>query len=123
MLYKKWGIDMKRHKMNARKRQMRRRRGMLVAAILCMIITGGVAFGSLLVDAHNEKTSPATYQYYKSITIQPGDTLWTIAQEYKGTTDTDSYVKEIKQLNGMKNDCLKESQKLMIIYYDTEYRN
>ncbi len=92
-------------------------------ALLCVIISGGILFGGLLVDAHNEQPVPTSYQYYKSITIESGDTLWSIAQKYKGTMDTDSYVKEIKQLNGLQSDRLQESQKLMIIYFDTEYLN
>lgn len=114
---------MKNYKKNARQRQLKRRRGMLVMTLLCIIISGGIAFGGLLVDAHNEQPVPTSYQYYKSITIEPGDTLWSIAQEYRGTMDTDDYVKEIKQLNGLQSDCLQESRNLMIIYFDTEYLN
>ena len=67
---------------------------------------------------------PITYKYYKSIVIQPGDTLWDIALEYK-TDDygsTQEYVDELKEINSLESDSIQESQYLMIAYYDEEFR-
>ena len=78
-----------------------------------------------LSDAHgNAQESPITYKYYKSIVIQPGDTLWDIALEYK-TDDygsTQEYVDELKEINSLESDSIQESQYLMIAYYDEEFR-
>ena len=60
----------------------------------------------------------------KSIVIQPGDTLWDIALEYK-TDDygsTQEYVDELKEINSLESDSIQESQYLMIAYYDEEFR-
>lgn len=60
----------------------------------------------------------------KSIVIQPGDTLWDIALEYK-TDDYGSaqeYVDELKEINSLESDSIQESKYLMIAYYDEEFR-
>ncbi len=92
---------------------------MLLATILFITI------GSAFSDAHgNAQESPITYKYYKSIIIQPGDTLWDIALEYK-TDDygsTQEYVDELKEINSLESDSIQESQYLMIAYYDEEFR-
>ena len=88
------------------------------------ITIGSIVFGSSFSDAHgNAQESPNTYKYYKSIVIQPGDTLWDIALEYK-TDDygsTQEYVDELKEINSLESDSIQESQYLMIAYYDEEF--
>jgi LysM repeat protein len=38
---------------------------------------------------------------YKMIEIQQGDTLWDIAQRYRGDTEIRKYLYEIKRINGL----------------------
>lgn len=38
---------------------------------------------------------------YKMIEIQQGDTLWDIAQRYRGDTEIRKYLYEIKRVNGL----------------------
>ena len=106
------------------KQRFAQRRMWMLLAILFITI-GSAVFGSSFSDAHgNAQESPITYKYYKSIVIQPGDTLWDIALEYK-TDDygsTQEYVDELKEINSLESDSIQESQYLMIAYYDEEFR-
>lgn len=110
-------------RMIKRKAAERKRRRFLMA-LMCMILCCGILFAGLLADARNKDTGSDTmYQYYKSITIRQGDTLWSLAKEYKAADCTvQSYVDSIKKLNGLSGDGLKEGQNLMIVYYDHEYK-
>ncbi len=58
-------------------------------------------------------------KYYKTITIQPGDTLWSIAEEYKTAgCSTKEYVEELMLMNDLHNDNITSGQKLLITYYE-----
>lgn len=56
---------------------------------------------------------------YKSIEIQPGDTLWSIAGEYMTDeySSVDAYVKEVKEINGFNGNTIYEGCYLMVPYY------
>lgn len=53
--------------------------------------------------------------YYQVHYIQSGDTLWDIAMQYsKNNTDINSYIKEIKEFNQMKNDHINSGENIII---------
>ena len=58
-------------------------------------------------------------KYYKTITIQPGDTLWSIAKEYKTSKySTQEYVDELMIMNDLHNDNITSGMKLVVVYYE-----
>lgn len=99
---------------------------MLALLATALFITiGSVIFGSTFSDAHgNTEEEPVLYKYYKSIEIQPGDTLWDIANEYMTDEyeDTREYIEELKELNSLSSDNIQESQRLMVVYYDKKFK-
>lgn len=112
---------MNRH---TRQRKVLKRRFAVVMTSICMLAAICV-FGSMIfTDAKAETDNHETvYKYYKSIEIKSGDTLWSIANEYKSEDcTTQEYISEVKSLNGLATDNIQDSQHLMIVYYDTEYR-
>lgn len=93
--------------------------GVITVFCVCMI------FGSLFVSAHENAADEQTvYTYYKSIEIQPGDTLWDIAEDTM-TSEYDSvpeYVQVLKEMNNLDSDDIQAGQYLMIAYNDTEFK-
>lgn len=56
----------------------------------------------------------------KSILIQSGDTLWSIAERFADKEHYRNhfeYIKEIKQINNLKSDKIKTGNYLMIVYF------
>ena len=56
--------------------------------------------------------------YYTSIEIQPGDTLWNIAEETMTSeySSVPEYVKVLKEINGLSSDKIYSGENLMIMY-------
>ncbi|SEP88259.1 LysM domain-containing protein [Lachnospiraceae bacterium RM5] len=68
----------------------------------------------------NSKTNASTtkQKYYTSIEIMPGDTLWSIANEYKpdDTISTNDYINDLKEINGITSDNITSGNYLTIYY-------
>lgn len=90
---------------------------------IILVLTSCMIFGSLFVSAHeNAGGKTAVCTYYKSIEIQPGDTLWDIAEntmtsEYDSVTE---YVQVLKDMNDLQSDDIQAGQHLIIAYNDTQ---
>lgn len=91
--------------------------GLLVSVLICSVV-----FGSIRAQA---ASSDITYKYYTSVAIEPGDSIWKIAQEYKTEEcgDMDAYVAEICKLNHISStDPIHSGQYLTVPYYSEDYR-
>ena len=91
--------------------------GLLVSILVCSIV-----FGSIRAQA---ASSDMTYKYYTSVAIEPGDSIWKIASEYKTEEcgDMEDYVKEICKLNHIgSTDDIHSGQYLTIPYYSEEFK-
>lgn len=100
------------------------RGGFSVAAGILLIAVCCFFFNTFFVSAHgNQAEEPVSFTYYKSIVIQPGDTLWDIAEENM-TSDCQSveqYIDTLKTLNSLESDEIHAGESLMIAYNDTEF--
>lgn len=85
--------------------------------IICISVTSVVLAGS-------NKKEETMYKYYTSIEIEPGDTLWSIANEYcyDMNMSVNDYIKEIKELNHLPSDSITSGQYLTIMYASSEYK-
>ena len=105
-----------------KRRQLAKRRMILLLAALFVITVGSIVCGSIFSSAKDPATDIPQYKYYKSITIEQGDSLWSIAEEYctDAYEDTREYVDELKELNSLTSDIIHEGQHLLVAYYDAE---
>lgn len=87
----------------------------VVAAAVCLILVSN----KKVVSADESGKEPQLNKYYKSITIEPGDTLWSIAEEYKSGAykTTKDYVEELMDMNGVHSGRITSGQKLVVAYF------
>lgn len=99
-----------------------RRNFIMTIITVCLIMTLSLGAGGFLSKAKADDTH-TSYKYYKSITVSHEDTLWSIAQEYMDIEhyrSIDEYIKEVKQMNHLKNDVITYGCHLIIPYYAEE---
>lgn len=105
-----------------RQRQLRRN-FILTMTTVCLIMILSLGAGGFLSKAKAVDTH-TNYKYYKSITVSHEDTLWSIAQEYMDIehyTSIEEYIREVKQMNHLKNDVITYGCHLVIPYYAEKY--
>ncbi|GGF35534.1 hypothetical protein GCM10010922_08360 [Microbacterium sorbitolivorans] len=78
----------------------------LVAAAAIAIINGGAALGS------NEQGVSA--DAFDSVTVMPGDTLWSIAEDVAPQEDPRDVVDEISDLNRLSSSTVDTGQRLFL---------
>lgn len=106
-----------------RRQKEMRKNFLLVMMTICLVAACSISVSSFASNAKDE-SSTVSYKYYKSITIENGDTLWSIAQEHMDMKHYDSvldYIKEVKQMNALSGDDITYGQSLVIPYYSSEF--
>ena len=110
----------KRIHTNAQKISKKSKRNRLYTGILLAVIVccGLMILPSKIVSSASTK-SPQT-RYFKSVEIQPGDSLWSIAAaNYTGEWESmDSYIKEIQNLNGLTSENIHAGNYIAVPYYE-----
>ena len=89
-----------------------------------IFIIAGIILVTVLYILISHKDSPATSasnaskKYYKCITIEEGDTLWDIANEYKTEeyASTQDYIDEVLAMNNLNTDVIVDGTNLLIPY-------
>lgn len=108
---------------NRIRRSQEIRRNMFLGMItVFLVILLAITLSSFLSNAKSSE-EPTFYKYYTSIEVQSGDTLWSIAQNYKGEhyRNAQEYIREVMQMNALRNDKLVTGQHLIIPYYSAEF--
>lgn len=90
-----------------------------VAATLCMVVICAVLCGSIKANASSG------YKYYTDIVVEPGDSLWALAEEYVDYDhyrDIHCYINEVRSINHLEEESgLTAGQILIVPYYSAEY--
>lgn len=91
----------------------------LAISVLCILFLVVFALFFLPQRTASAKNAPTGTYEIISIEIQPGDTLWSIATEYFSDDfgSVQSYISEIKRMNGITSDTLYAGAYLLVPYY------
>lgn len=108
---------------NRQKRKRQLRYHMIALTLfLIIIITISFSFISFSTEANGMEHQPS-YKYYKSIEIERGDTLWSIANDHFDPDhykDLNDYVTEVKKLNLLASDEIVAGNYVIVPYYALE---
>jgi nucleoid-associated protein YgaU len=85
---------------------------LVLGAVLALILGLGFAHGV-------QGTAPTDYQ---TVTVQPGDTLWTLAERRYPNEDVRGCVEEIERINGLQDPVLRTGQSLRVPASETQGR-
>lgn len=90
----------------------------LFLIVLFLVLGISLCGVSLLNSKAEDNDGQQAVIYYKSIEIQAGDSLWTIAEEYAPCTGvtTKEYIKVLKQMNHLKKDVIHAGNHLTVMY-------
>ena len=101
-------------------RRKKRQKRQLLAAFFtfCMIVIISFVVCGFSSNAKTE-TEDEVCKYYKSVMIEKGDTLWSIASQNMNSGDNDisSYIEEVMRMNGLQDDRITEGMYLVIPYF------
>ena len=88
---------------------------------VAVIVFASVFLGSTMLTSMAEEEKAAT-RYYKSVEIQEGDSLWSLAKEYRegGSLSAKEYVEELKKMNNLREDTIHTGQYLTVVYFAEE---
>ncbi|MCI8930449.1 MAG: LysM peptidoglycan-binding domain-containing protein [Lachnospiraceae bacterium] len=108
---------------NQIRRQRERKRNIILAfCTFCLILILSLTINSFLSNAKTNKEM--TCKYYKSIMIEEGDTLWSIASQNLNDVNINitisAYIKEIMKMNGLQSDRITAGMYLVIPYYSSD---
>lgn len=109
-----------------RKREavVRRQKKLLAIAIL-VFVSLGILLGTTISAQASSEADVASYnKYYKSVRIEAGDTLWTIADEYIEDLNIDKqeYINEICTINNICEDEIHAGDYVVVAYYSQEMK-
>ena len=89
----------------------------------CFIITISFTANGFISNAKSKQMEDIEFKYYKSIVVEEGETLWSIASENMGADyeDKNSYINEVKQMNGLIDDQITIGSYIIIPYFSYEF--
>lgn len=105
-----------------RRRELRKHFLTLVLTFV-LVMTCSMMFFTVKTKAQNSDEE-ILYKYYKSITVNQGDSLWGYAEEYADAGHYDSlrnYIDEVVRMNGLSSEDITTGQHLLLPYYSSEF--
>jgi hypothetical protein len=115
--------EMRRNRRMQRIRHERRRKRITMLATVTAIVLIASLF--IILSRPIETHANTGYKYYKSITVECGDSVWEIAESYIDYDYYDSiseYMKEVKSINHVdENYSIIAGEILIVPYYSPEF--
>lgn len=91
--------------------RLTRRGRLVVLALLFGLLLGIVAFAMAPATATNDRGDSVVAE---RVTVQPGDTLWAIAERVRPDADPRATIARIKDMNGLTSGAAQAGQVLLV---------
>lgn len=107
------------------KKMRKRQRKLSLAVLLCVAVIAATAISFSMVNTAEAGTPESSrYKYYTSIQVEPGSSLWDIAEKYASSEyeSLEAYIQEVRQINHLDEDTIYAGSYLCIPYYSSEYK-
>ena len=116
--------ELRAYRRRLRRQREIRRRCLVFAMTLCLIAVCTISYHALQTTASTGR-EVVNFKYYTNITIQYGETLWDIADEYIDYNEyknKSTYIEEVKNINHLDDNCaITAGQHLIVPYFSTEF--
>lgn len=92
----------------------------VIFAILFCIMLISFVLGSVIVKGQSKRHALASDTYFTNITVDEGDTLWSIAQaniDYDYYDSIYDYMEQLKDINNLTTDDINAGDNMIVIYY------
>lgn len=116
--------ELRTYRRKLRRQRELRRRIMTTIMTLCLIVICAVSYHSLRTSA-NTGNDTISFKYYTNVTVQSGETVWDIADDYidyNQYKDKNDYIAEVIHINNLdENASIRSGQLLTVPYYSGEF--
>lgn len=108
---------------NMKKRRYARIKRLMITFFVMVIGVCTILFGSAFVSPDTAGSGDISRKHYKSIVVNAGDSMWSIADTYltEEYSSKKEYIKEVMEVNQMESTTLYADQKLIVPYYEHDY--
>ena len=118
--------ELRAYKRKLRRQREFRRKCFTVIMTVCLVLVCAVSYHAIQTSA-SIGAEEWNFKYYTGITVEQGETLWDIADEYIDYNEYDNkldYIAEVQSINHLKNeDAIRAGQHLIVPYYSNEFVN
>lgn len=90
------------------------KRIILLNMALIVILFCTFAFSAISTAKHTQAAQRNTQTTYESVRISGGDSLWSIAQEYRGIEPTEDFVEELMVINNLSSDRIQSGSYILV---------
>lgn len=115
--------ELKNYHRKLRRQREVRRTFILTGITFVLVLAFTLSYRALLTHA-NTDLGNTSYKYYTSVQVQPGDTLWDLADRYAGGEHYESqaqYITEVMNMNHLTEETICAGDYLIIPYYSEEF--
>ncbi len=115
--------DLRNYQRKLRRQKEIRRMFILMGIAVVLVMFFTLSYHVLLTHA-NTGLEDVFYKYYTSVQIEPGDTLWSLADKYADCehyASQEQYITEVMNMNHLTGEDICAGNYLIIPYYSTEF--
>ncbi|MDE5747742.1 MAG: LysM peptidoglycan-binding domain-containing protein [Acetatifactor sp.] len=115
--------ELRNYQRKLRRQKEIRRMFILTGIAVVLVMAFALSYHALISHA-NMDLENVSYKYYTSVQIQPGDTLWNLADRYADCehyASQEQYITEVMNMNHLDGEDIYAGNYLILPYYSTEF--